>query len=421
VTIGPFIASHPLRLNSLFGVIDANGEETETGVPVAVAGTICERPAGLSAGREHGMRSVVAGCAAALAMLAGADASAAVRLEPRVIGQADGFVTDVAIARLDRNRRPDVAVAVERIAEPGGMQVARNRRLGFHVEPLVPGGQTPYRIAVGDLDGDGDADAAVANTISQDVTVFGNHGAGGFGVTATHPAPYLTRGIAIAELDGDGRPDVVTSANDDPDGFTSASLRLVGAAPLTVPAAEFFTPAETILAVDVEGDRRRDVVAVDQSGVVVSRRSASGLEPVRRLAAVEDGPFDLAAGDLDGDGLTDLATANLLGPRVAVLLRSRDGGFEPPSYIDVGAGSAQIAIADLDGDRRRDLVVTLLDEGQVAVLRGRRGGGFRAPQRFDAGPVPLALDAADMDLDGDVDLVVGDRDSQELRLLVNRG
>jgi hypothetical protein len=34
--------------------------------------------------------------------------------------------------------------------------------------------------------------------------------------------------------------------------------------------------------------------------------------------------------------------------------------------------------------------------------------------------VPLALEAADMDRDGDPDLVVGDRDSQEIRLLVNR-
>ena len=347
---------------------------------------------------------------------------AGLRYEPRVIGRVDGFATDLAIARLDRDRRPDVAVALDRGVEaPGGAQVALNRRRGFRLQPFVPGGQTPYRIAVGDLDRDGDADAALPNTVSQDLTLLANDGTGALTPAATHPAPYLTRGIAIADLDGDRRLDVVTSANDDPDGFTPASFRLFSGAVgtlTTIPAADFFVPAETIAAVDVDGDRRRDIVAVDQSGIVVSHRTATGFEPVRRLALVEDGPFDLAAGDLNRDGLTDLATANLLGTRVAVLL-GRPGGFAPPAYLDVGGGSAQIAIADLDCDRRPDLAVTLLDAGRIAILRGARDG-FRPPLLVDAGRAPLALEAADMDLDGDADLVVGDRDSQEVRLLVNR-
>jgi len=373
------------------------------------------------------MRRSMAGLAAALVLLSvgAAEASARLRFEARVIGQVDGFATDVAIARMNRDRRPDIAVAVDRgVVERGGAQLAINRPRGFRLEPFVPGGQTPYRIGVGDLDRDGDIDAALPNTVSQDVSVFGNHGIAGLAVAATLPAPYLTRGIAVAELDGDGLVDVVTSSTDDPDGATSASLRLFSGAtapPITVPAEDFFVPAETIAAVDVNRDRRRDLVAVDQSGVLVSHRTAAGFEPVRRVALVEDFPFDLAAADLDGDGLVDLATANLLGPRLAVLLRTRDNtGFEPPRYVDVGAGSAQIAIADVDGDRRRDVAVTLLDAGKVAVLRGAGRGRFRTPRLFDAGPAPLALEAADMDLDGDADLVVGDRDSREIRLLVNR-
>jgi FG-GAP-like repeat len=370
------------------------------------------------------MRRSTAGVVAALALLLSTDADARLRFEPEVIGRVDGFASDIAIARLDRDRRPDVAVAVERgVVEPGGVQLVLNRAWSYRVNPLVAGGTTPYRIAVGDLDGDGDADAAVPNTASQDVTVFGNDGAANLVATATLPAPYLTRGIAIAELDGDRRADVVTSANGDPDGLTPASLRLFSAAalpPLTVPAADFLVPLETILAIDADQDWRRDLVAVDQSGVVVSHRTAAGFEPARRVALVEDGPFDVAAADLDRDGRLDLATANIIGPRVAVLLRAPDNtGYEAPRYLDVGAPSAQIAIADFDGDRRRDLAVSLLDAGQVAVMRGTRHG-FRAPRCYAAGPVPLALEAADMDLDGDTDLVVGDRDSQEIRVLVNQ-
>lgn len=373
------------------------------------------------------MRTWVAGLVLAQALWFGSVAAAhsPLRLEERVIGQVDGSPTDIAVARLNRGRTPDIAVAVQRGGEEaGGVQVAVSHSGAFRVEPLVLGGLTPYRVGVGDLDGDGDLDAAVPNTVSQDVTTFANDGAGGLAVGSTVPVPFQTRGIAVADLDRDDRPETVTSSIDDPDGISSAALRILpgdGGPPVTVPAEEFFSPAETILAVDVNRDRRRDLVAVDLSGVWVSHRAAGGFEPLRRIALVEDIPFDIAAADLNRDGLTDLATANLIGTRVAVLMRRSDNtGFEPPRYIDVGAGSAQIGIADFDGDCRNDIAVSRLDAGKVAVLRGAPRGGFHAPQLYDAGPVPLALAAADIDTDGDPDLVVADRDTQELRLLVNR-
>ena len=126
--------------------------------------------------------------------------------------------------------------------------------------------------------------------------------------------------------------------------------------------------------------------------VVSYRRPGNrGFAPVTILSPVAGGPIDVAAGDLNRDGRTDLAVATLFRPKVAVLLRRRNRpGFRPPRYLDVTAGSSHVAIADLNGDRRNDVAVTLLESAKVAViLRRSSNRGFRRSKLFDAGPFPL--------------------------------
>ena len=113
-------------------------------------------------------------------------------------------------------------MAVNRgVFERGGVQLLLNRRGNFAFGRLVLGGQTPYSIDLGDVDGDGDIDAAEPNTVSDDITVFTNR-SGALTAVPGPAAPYFTRGIAVADFNGDGLKDVATSSRDQPNG--SASL-----------------------------------------------------------------------------------------------------------------------------------------------------------------------------------------------------
>ena len=65
-------------------------------------------------------------------------------------------------------------------------------------------------MAVDDLDGDLDADLAVANAGSDDLSVFLNDGSGTFAAGVTYGAGDLPRSVAVADLDGDPDLDIAT-------------------------------------------------------------------------------------------------------------------------------------------------------------------------------------------------------------------
>jgi hypothetical protein len=67
----------------------------------------------------------------------------------------------------------------------------------------------PYRLAVGDFDGDGDPDVAVANFIYGIVSILGNPGDGLVTLSAEYQMPHQTLHIRALDLDLDGDQDLM--------------------------------------------------------------------------------------------------------------------------------------------------------------------------------------------------------------------
>jgi hypothetical protein len=68
-------------------------------------------------------------------------------------------------------------------------------------------GDEPYSVAIGDLNGDGDPDLAVANGESDNVSVLLGNGDGSFQSAVNYGAGDGPYSVAIGDLNGDGDPD----------------------------------------------------------------------------------------------------------------------------------------------------------------------------------------------------------------------
>lgn len=143
----------------------------------------------------------------------------------------------------------------------------------------------------------------------------------------------------------------------------------------------------------------------------------------RRTVSVIDGQKEAAAGDVNGDDLSDLVIAG--NGRVTILTGNSDGVVEVQERISAGSGPAGPDLADLDGDGHMDIAVANHDTHYLTLLRGDGTGGFEpfphSPLTIDVDPHPHAVRAADLDGDGHVDLIVDHRAGEGLLILRGTG
>ena len=330
---------------------------------------------------------------------------------------------------------PDLAVASA--DEKGGGAVTillGNGNGSFRSAASLTTGGSPQTIAVGDFNGDGIPDLAVANACgstasSNTMTIFLGNGDGSFTATGqvlstgSYPAS-----IAVGDFNGDGTADLavanagsntVTVLLGDGNGsFTAGATQATGDSPASIAAGDF------------NGDGVLDMVVANSYSNTLTILLGNGDGSFTSAAvspATGQSPKAVVVGDFNGDGIADLAVANDATGTVTILLGKGDGSFSATSIsAATGAHPTALAVGDFNGDGIADLAVVNGDTAtlpyHLTILLGNGDGTFKASGVDPpAGEHPISVAVADFNGDGHSDLAVANHGDGSASILLTQG
>ncbi len=217
----------------------------------------------------------------------------------------------VAVGDFNGDGRLDLAVADVGVGSylsvllgngDGSFQAPRN---------FPAGGYEPSSVAVGDFNGDGRLDLAIANISSNDVSVMLGNGDGSFQAARNFPAGNYASSVAVGDFNGDGRPDLAVA------------------------------------------------ISLFPGGVAVLLGNGDGSFQAPRTFDAGNPHGFVAVADFNGDGLLDLAVSSLgtypeyRDGSVSILLGTGDGSFQAPRPFPVGRASGSVAVGDSGRGQRR--------------------------------------------------------------------
>jgi hypothetical protein len=269
----------------------------------------------------------------------------------------------------------------------------------------------PKALALGDFNQDGKLDLAVTRDFSTIVSILLGTGTGTFSAPTNFTVGNNPLVLVLADFNNDGKLDLATGN----DGSNTISILLGnGAGGFSSSPTVTGIRATSIVAADFNGDGKADLAAANDANSKVSvvfGDGSGGFGPVNNF----DGGSDvqaIAAADFNGDGHADIAVTNFshsgAPDSVAILLGDGVGLFGAPTKFSVPAGPLAIAVADFNGDGLMDVATANIQQSSsnIAVLLGNGAGALGAATNFNVGTAPNAIVARDVNLDGVPDLVV---------------
>ncbi|MEM9410975.1 MAG: FG-GAP-like repeat-containing protein [Planctomycetota bacterium] len=258
--------------------------------------------------------------------------------------------------------------------------------------PIFLGGDYPSQegvaIQIADLDADGFEDVVYGHANQFGIFVFLGDGKGAFDIKDDFAGP--TRDLKLVDLNEDGCLDLVACGNGDAN-FRVYSGDGHGCFKLSKTYKSDSSFASHLETVDVNGDGFQDVIVGEsisaiEGNIAVYLGDGSGClrrfsysHPTWQIVSIEKSKID------SNDLVQDLVVCSVLGSesQCEILLGQGDGNFleQPP----IPFSGREVAVGEFDGDGITDLALTEESRDQLSILHGVGDGTFSQTQSMRLG------------------------------------
>jgi VCBS repeat protein len=357
--------------------------------------------------------------------------------EPPTSPEAVGKTSEwVASGDFDNDADEDLVVANK---DGGGVTVLLNDGKG----DFAPAGTSPetvnggpWVVVVGKFNADNNLDLAVGSETEMApkgrITILLGDGKGDFGIAGGSPItiPGAARRLAVGDLDSDGDQDLAVAE------FFPAEVAILlnsGSGSFSQPgsspedAGGAATNLFSIAAADFNDDEQIDIVVGSEFSNEVKIYTNNGDENGDFTAGVPVTGVDgvsMTTGFFDGNDIADVAVGDEAGSKAVILLGNGGGGLAAaPSSPETLPGAPHgIASSDFNNDGAADLVAVGGSASSfAAILLGNGEGDFTAPSTSPetVGSFPVGVAAAPLSLDGSIDLAIASIFGEKLNVLFN--
>jgi hypothetical protein len=294
----------------------------------------------------------------------------------------DSFPNDIAIADVNNDNKMDLAIANNETKHLSVLLGDGNGEFNFspyspfrlRVKPHT------HSVAAADFNSDGNADLLTESWGVDSVLIIFGNGKGNFSSPKYFKVgkrPYQR--VRTADLNKDNFPDIITT---NLEGNNCTALLGDGKGNFTEAKGSPFSCGDAPFGVaigDVSGDGNIDIVIVDAPTITAESKGKDGLfillgNGKGAFSALKGSPFAtgkspsrLAIGDIDGNGIADIAVSNYNEKSISVFFMNKNGVISS-KVIEVGNRPDGIAISDLNGNGKGDIVVSNYDDNTINIL-----------------------------------------------------
>jgi hypothetical protein len=335
----------------------------------------------------------------------------------------------VAVGDFNQDGHPDIAVGNREAGKVAIYLAKANGTYSTAVSYTVTGG--PRALTVADVNGDGKLDLVVVGggNSGGSVNVLLGIGDGTFQAPAVYSVTATLLAVVAIDLNGDGHPDLAAVS-----GLKSLQqkqglwvLLNNGNGTFQTPTAPTLAGAYSQLAAgDFNRDGKVDLLLQGNSKVSLALGNGNGTFQAAVVVSPNNTAYStLAVADFNGDGKLDFAgtqPTQQTSDTALVQLGNGDGTFQAPITTTTQGIVGLAAIAgDLNGDGVPDLLTANQGSDDVSVLLGKGDGTFAGAVTYSMPGFPSAIVAADLNGDHKLDLAVVSVGTNTLKVVFGNG